>query len=192
MDYAILASPRCAPQTEKLIIAANEINSSDLDELAQRLAVSEAAEQALGKVIQIIARSAGDLDRSMQAVLEGALDLCDAQLGILYRYEAAKGFRAEHMKGVPQPFFDFLTNQGWFRGDQSTGIGRMETQRAPVNIDDVVGEDFYAQREPLRVATVELGGARSFLAVPMLAGEELVGALTIYRQEGMSRPLLKM
>ena len=119
----------------------------------------------------------------MQAVLEGALDLCDAQLGILYRYEAAKGFRAEHMKGVPQPFFDFLTNQGWFRGDQSTGIGRMETQRAPVNIDDVVGEDFYAQREPLRVATVELGGARSFLAVPMLAGEELVGALTIYRQE---------
>ena len=59
----------------------------------------------------------------------------------------------------------------------------METQRVPVSIDDVVGEDIYGQREPLRVATVELGGARSFLAVPMLAGEALVGALTIYRQE---------
>ena len=87
------------------------------------------------------------------------------------------------MKGVPEPFFDFMTNQGWFRGDQGTGIGRMEAQHVPVNIDDVVGEDIYAQRDPLRVATVELGGARSFLAVPMLAGEELVGALTIYRQE---------
>src|SRR5205807_4114658 len=37
--------------------------------------------------------------------------------------------------------------------------------------------------DPLRVATVELGGARSLLSVPMLKENELIGAIVIYRQE---------
>src|SRR5262249_10528301 len=41
----------------------------------------------------------------------------------------------------------------------------------------------YADREPLRVATAELGGARSLLNVPMLKEGELIGAIGIYRQE---------
>ena len=168
---------------ETCIITASEKSSSDIEEIARRLAISEAAEQALGKVIQIIARSAGNLDLSMHAVLEGALDLCEAQLGILYRYDAARGFRADHMIGVPHAFSEFLTDLGWFKVNPGTGLGRLETRHAPVNIEDVAAEDLYAQREPLRVATAELGGARSFLAMPMLAGEGLVGSLTIYRQE---------
>src|SRR5205085_7244073 len=38
-------------------------------------------------------------------------------------------------------------------------------------------------RSPLRVATAELGGARSLLNVPMLKEGELIGAIGIYRQE---------
>src|SRR5205814_4524905 len=41
----------------------------------------------------------------------------------------------------------------------------------------------YAEREPLRIATVDEAGARSFLAVPMLSETGLVGAIVIYRQE---------
>ena len=33
------------------------------------------------------------------------------------------------------------------------------------------------------VAVVEFGGARSFVAVPMLKDDELIGAIAIYRQE---------
>lgn len=36
--------------------------------------------------------------------------------------------------------------------------------------------------DPLRHATANLGGARSFAAIPTLAGDRLVGAFTIYRQ----------
>lgn len=36
---------------------------------------------------------------------------------------------------------------------------------------------------PARVATVELGGARTFLAVPILKEERLVGGIVIYRPE---------
>ncbi|HUF86945.1 MAG TPA: adenylate/guanylate cyclase domain-containing protein [Thermohalobaculum sp.] len=161
----------------------NQPSACDVAELARRLELAQAAEHAMGEVIQIIARSAGDLDLAMAAILDGALSLCEAQLGILYRYDSETGFRTEHMKGVPQAFADFLAEQGSFKVDPGTGLGRIETRHETVNIPDVRGEDVYLRREPLRVATVELGGARSFLAVPMLAGEQMVGALTIYRQE---------
>ena len=51
-----------------------------------------------------------------------------------------------------------------------------------VNIVDVRAEEVYRTGDPLRDATVKLGGARSFTAIPMLAGKRLVGAFTIYRQ----------
>jgi len=41
----------------------------------------------------------------------------------------------------------------------------------------------YAERDPLRIATVEILKARTFLAVPMLKDTELVGVIVIYRQE---------
>jgi len=54
--------------------------------------------------------------------------------------------------------------------------------RKVINIMDVKSESIYRTDDPLRYATADLGGARSFVAIPMLAGETLVGAFTIYRQ----------
>src|SRR5262249_59372893 len=52
-----------------------------------------------------------------------------------------------------------------------------------VHIADLAAEPAYAERDPLRVATVEIAGGRTFLGVPMLKGNQLVGAIIIYRQE---------
>jgi GAF domain-containing protein len=41
----------------------------------------------------------------------------------------------------------------------------------------------HGHREPGVVAAVELGGVRTYLAVPLLKDGEFVGALTVYRQE---------
>src|SRR5215813_3269469 len=41
----------------------------------------------------------------------------------------------------------------------------------------------YAEREPVSVAAVELGGVRSLLCVPMLKNDELIGAFTLARHE---------
>src|SRR5262249_26566811 len=41
----------------------------------------------------------------------------------------------------------------------------------------------YIARDPLTVAAIELGGARTLLGVPMLKDRELIGAIGIYRQE---------
>ena len=42
---------------------------------------------------------------------------------------------------------------------------------------------YIEQRDPGYVAAVELGGVRTFLAVPMLKENELIGVFTVYRQE---------
>ena len=41
----------------------------------------------------------------------------------------------------------------------------------------------YFERDPFVVASVELGGYRALLNVPMLKEDELFGAISIYRQE---------
>jgi GAF domain-containing protein len=52
-----------------------------------------------------------------------------------------------------------------------------------VHIIDLTAEPAYTEREPRRVALVEIAGARTFLVVPMLKEDELIGAIGIYRQE---------
>src|SRR5262245_62941353 len=41
----------------------------------------------------------------------------------------------------------------------------------------------YAERNPLMVAAVELGGVRTYLAVPMRRWDKIIGAVLLYRQE---------
>jgi GAF domain-containing protein len=51
-------------------------------------------------------------------------------------------------------------------------------------IEDMASSDGYVvERHPLIVASVELAGTRTLVAVPMLKEDELVGAIAIYRQE---------
>jgi GAF domain-containing protein len=52
-----------------------------------------------------------------------------------------------------------------------------------VHIADLAAEQLYAERDPLRVAGVEVLGIRTLVVVPMLKGSELIGAIAIYRQE---------
>jgi GAF domain-containing protein len=57
------------------------------------------------------------------------------------------------------------------------------TSKEVEQVDDIAADPAYRQRDPLRVALVELVGARTLLVVPMLKEDELVGAISIYRQE---------
>jgi GAF domain-containing protein len=88
-----------------------------------------------------------------------------------------------HFRNIPQPFQDWFLQQGAFHVSPKTGLGRMIANRDVVNIADVRSEEIYRRGDPLRDTTVELGGARSFTAIPMLAGARLIGAFTIYRQQ---------
>ena len=55
--------------------------------------------------------------------------------------------------------------------------------RATIHVLDAREDLGYTRRDPFRVAAVELGGVRPFLAVPIIKENELIGVFSIYRQE---------
>ncbi len=154
-----------------------------ISELALSLEEAISRERALGEVLKIISGSNGELEKVIAAVLGYALELCDAEFGLLLEYTATDGFRSTFTKGIPQAFKEWFSNQGTIQAGSQTALGRIVANRDIVNIADVCAEEIYRRGDPLRDATVDLGGARSFAAIPMLAGERLIGAFTIYRQQ---------
>jgi signal transduction histidine kinase len=62
-------------------------------------------------------------------------------------------------------------------------LGRLAATKQVVHIADITTMASYLERNPYMVAAVELGGYRTALGVPMLKDNELIGAITINRQE---------
>ncbi|MEO1161809.1 MAG: GAF domain-containing protein, partial [Pseudomonadota bacterium] len=140
-------------------------------------------ERALSEVLRIISGSEGQINEVIAALLGYALELCDAEFGLLLEYKAQKGFRASYTKGIPRAFHQWWVEKGDYQPSPQTAIGRLEAGHDVVNIIDIRAEEIFQTDDPLRYATATLGGARSFTAIPMLAGKRLIGAFTIYRQQ---------
>lgn len=153
-----------------------------ISELALNLEEALRREQAMAQVLRIINRSRGDVTVVMEAILSFALDLCEAEFGILFDHHDDARYSAGHMLGIPAPFRAWLRTSGRFAVGQGTGLGRLARQREVINIPDVRAEEIFRTDDPLRHATAILGGARSFVAIPMMSDDRLVGAFTIYRQ----------
>ena len=136
---------------------------------------------ATSEVLRVISSSPGELEPVFQAMLENATRICEAKIGILFRYNNG-AYTAMAMLGVTPAYAEYL-NSGPIRPGPTTGLGRVINTRQTIHIVDTQAEGAYADREPLRVATAELGGARTLLNVPMIKEGELIGAIGIYRQE---------
>jgi GAF domain-containing protein len=53
-----------------------------------------------------------------------------------------------------------------------------------IHVADLVQDERYSQkRDPEVIAAVELGGIRTFVAVPMRKDDKLIGVVILYRQE---------
>src|SRR5262249_5198809 len=63
-------------------------------------------------------------------------------------------------------------------------LGRIAHTRQIVHIADIRTEPAYVEGSPTFVRLADAGGARTLLLVPMLKEKELIGAISIYRQEG--------
>ena len=145
--------------------------------------LSELLEQqtATSEVLKVISSSPGDLEPVFQAMLENATRICEAKIGILWGFGNGT-YSALSMLGITGQYADYL-NREPIRAGPATGLGRLASTKQTIHIIDTLAEQAYADRDPFRVATAELGGARTLLNVPMLKDEELIGAIGIYRQE---------
>jgi GAF domain-containing protein len=152
---------------------------------ARNRELTEALEQqtATADILSVISASPTDITPVFDAILERATALCDAHLGILGLYESGRYRQVAHRGASPEFERWIFSDQASQFRDLTTGVGRMVATQQPVHIIDLTAEPAYRDRNPARVATVEIGGARTFLAVPMLKEGRLAGGIVIYRPE---------
>jgi GAF domain-containing protein len=148
---------------------------------SRELAESLEQQSATSEVLGVISSSPGELEPVFQAMLGNATRFCEAQFGMLYQYDG-NVFHAVALQDVPPALADYLRCNP-LRPAPRTALDRLLQTKQPVHIADATAEQVYVEREPSRVAAVERGGVRTYLAVPLLKEERLLGAIAIYRKE---------
>ena len=162
-------------------------NARLLNELRQRTGdLSEALEQqtATSEVLKVISSSPGELKPVFEAILENATRICEAKFGNLFLY-ADNSFRIAAQQNAPSAYAERWRQRPVIVvGDNPHNpLDRLAASKSVIDIPDLMAEPGYIERDPRFVALVEAAGARTHLAVPMLKDNELVGAISIFRQD---------
>src|SRR3974377_1849512 len=151
-------------------------------EQARTRELSEALEQqtATSEVLKVISSSPGKWEPVLLSMLENAVRICSAKFGHLWLREG-DAFRIGATYGAPPAFVDYLRSEQVFRPDPRTGMGQLLRTKDFYQLADITAVPTFGDK--LRQATIDLAGARTLIAVPMLKDNEVIGAIVIYRQE---------
>jgi GAF domain-containing protein len=161
---------------DQAVIAIENVRLFEAEQQRTR-ELSESLDQqtATSEVLRVISSSPSELEPVFQAMLENATRICEAKFGLLLRFDGeAFHFAAE--VGTPPDLAEFLRRRGPFQPTPNSQLDRvMRTKQVSHTTD--------AAAEAVLGGPARLGGARSEVAVPLVKKNELIGAITIYRQE---------
>ena len=168
---------------DQAVIAIDNVRLFEAEQARTR-DLSESLEQqtATSEVLKVISSSPGELEPVFQAMLENAVQLCGATFGNLWLREG-DAFRICAMHGAPPAYAEYLRLTPVIKPLPGHAIGRVASTKEVAHIADVRLEPAYAENSPVQIGTVDLAGARTIVAVPLLKNEDLIGAIVIYRQE---------
>jgi GAF domain-containing protein len=192
IGVVIVYRQEVCPFTDKQIeliknFAAQAVIAIENARLLSELRESLQEQTATSEVLQVISGSPGDLEPVFAAMLEKAVSICDATFGNIYRWDGdALYLVSSH--NTPPAFAQARKRSPHHPPEQKADAlasvpGRMVTTKSTIHVADLAADQAYLERHPQTVAAVELGGVRTFLAVPMLKEGELIGAFALSRQE---------
>jgi signal transduction histidine kinase len=145
-----------------------------VEQRTHELSESLAQQTATSEVLQVISSSPGELDPVFQTMLANATRICEAAFGSMLLYEDGK-FRRVAIHNPPPEYARHAEKDPIVPPNDKTLTTLLERKRA-VHIDDMVVE---SPESPI----AKFGGARTFVIVPMLKEDELIGVIGIYRLE---------
>ena len=149
--------------------------------LLSELRESLQQQTATADVLKVISSSPGQLEPVFRAMLEKAVRICGAKFGQLFLSEG-DGYRAVAMHDVPRAFAEKRRQNPFLCPSAGSPLGRVTRTKQVAHVVDLTADQEYESDRGLR-ELVELGGARTTVAVPMLNDNELVGAISIYQKE---------
>ena len=162
------------------------VSTADLQEQLDRAKRErdEALEQlsATSEILKIISKSPGELEQVFDAMLEKATRICDAKFATLYLSDGDTWRAVAATRDAP-PGYVQARKRNILKLSPGGPLEQVVDTKQVVHIADMKELRPYRERHPTIVAAVELGGFRTCLMVPMLRDDELIGAISILRQE---------
>ena len=161
-----------SPNSEKVAVA----------RLTRELEEALARQAATSEVLEVIRKSAGDLEPVFATILRKATSICGAKFGMLFLCEE-DGLRLISTHNVPPAFAETAQGKAPFHPAPDGMLNAVIQTSRTAHIADLTLTRSYAERHPTMVEAVEIAGVRTTLGVPLIKDNQLVGIIGIYRQE---------
>ena len=152
-----------------------------IEALTAELRAAREEQAATIEVLGVINASSGDLAPVFDVMLDKAMRLCGAAFGGFVLWRGDRWVMAA-MRNVPQALADHLTTHDISPGPRDA-LARVARGDGFVHFPDITASKFYEAGDPTSRAVADLGGARTFLTVPIVKGDEVLAVLTFYRTE---------
>ena len=164
-----MAEGAVRPQSGSVSVEEHERLRRDFDALRDQF-------EAADEVLSAMGRSAADPDAVLTTIVESARRLCRSHAAHLYVlrdgvYELIKS------TGLTEASITFIAEHP-MPVDRDTLIGRVGLDRRTQQIADVLADPEYGRHDLQKVA-----GFRTTMGAPMLLDDEVVGALTLWRND---------
>src|SRR5262245_7183310 len=91
-------------------------------------------------------------------------------------------FRAAAFHNAPPAFIEARKGR-LIQPDPGSTLGQAAATRRVAHVLDSTKREAYRRGDPFVVAGADLGGYRTIVSVPMIKENELIGVISIYRQE---------
>jgi GAF domain-containing protein len=168
------------PFTDKQIelvqsFAAQAVIAIENTRLLNELRESLQQQTATANVLEVISRSAFDLQPVFETVAESAVRLCGADRAAVFRFDG-EVLRCVVCHNAPPELESFIRDNP-IHLNRSSGAGRAGLERKTIHIPDVTVDPEYTWKSK------DIASVRTVLTVPILKGDDLLGVILTYRLE---------
>ena len=154
-----------------------------VDDRTRELTESLEQQTATSEVLKVISRSPGDLTPVFKSILENATRICQAEFASLFLREAEALRVAAHHGSLTKAWDEQWRVGTLLQPDAELQAFQTLLAQQPMQVADLSKARSYLDRNPKAVNSVEVGGIRTMLTVPMLKDGEAIGVITIFRTE---------